>query len=397
MGALKTLLTGSPHPASEAVARTESTAAVVAGSPTAFAVDSADLPGFGFTTVGIDPVSAAPRIDRKRAMQVPAVKRSRDLVAGTLGTLPLELFGPDKRRAPCELFEQPEVNRPRSVTMTDTFEEMLFESVAFWRVTDRHWSDWPRHIEFVRRSRVNIDDDRGVIYIDGKPVEARDVIRFHGPSDGLLIAGARAIRTCLMLEDAAAKMADGVPPVDYFTPDGDVDPFANDEEVQGFLGAWQTARRNRTTGYVPASVKYHRDGMTAEELQLHDSRQHAVIEIARLAGIDSEDLGVSTTSRTYQNGYERRKALIDFTFAPYMVAAQETLSMRHVTPRGYVAAFNPDGLLRADAASRWASYEVGLRVGAITEERIAEIEGVPAENVRAIAPATQPEELERVV
>ncbi len=72
--------------------------------------------------------------------------------------------------------------------------------------------------------------------------------------------------------------------------------------------------------------------------------------------------------------------------------AQDVLSMRNVTPTGYRASFDPAALLRSDAAERWASYEVGLRVGAITPERIAAIEGVPVENVRALPAANAPQE-----
>lgn len=381
------LLSGRSHPALDA-ARTDSTAGLDAGSPPSFAVDANAVPAevFGLASY-LDSTSVAPRIDRGRAIQVPAVKRSRDLICGTLGTLPLELFGPDKRKVAWSLFEQPERNVPRSVTMTNTFEDMFFEKVAWWRVVERYWNGWPKFVEHVKPKRVSLDEVSQKVYIDGKHVEDADLIRFYGPTDGLLIAGARSIRTCLLLDDAAANMADGVPPVDYFTPAEGIDP-ADDDVIAEVLADWQDARRARSTAYVPAALKYHRDGLTAEELQLHDSRQHAVIEIARLSGIDPEDLGVSTTSRTYQNGFERRKALIDFTFAPYMIAAQDTLSMRNVTPQGFTAVFNPDGLLRADAASRWASYEVGLRVGAISAERIAEIEGVPVKNVRALPPST---------
>ena len=38
-----------------------------------------------------DPVTYAPRIDRTSAMSVPAVKRARDLVCGSLGHLQLDV------------------------------------------------------------------------------------------------------------------------------------------------------------------------------------------------------------------------------------------------------------------------------------------------------------------
>jgi len=380
VGFLRELFTGNAEPLLE-LART--------ASAPAFAVDSEAYPpgliGVG-TTAYADGAALAPRIDRARAIQVGAVKRARDLIPGVLATLPLELFGADKRPTPWPLFEQPEPNRPRSVTMADTFEDMFFERVAWWRVKARAWNGWPTSVDYIRPGRVAVDESRHTVHIDGREVVDADLIRFHGPTDGLLIAGGRAIRTCLLLDAAAALRADGVPPVEYFTPADGADP-ADDDDVTALLSQWQAARRTRSAAYIPAALKYNADGVDPDKLQLNDARQQAVLEIARHAGIDPEDLGVSTTSRTYQNGFERRKALIDFTYAPYMVAAQDTLTMRNVTPRGYTAAFNIDGLLRADPLARFNAYKAGLEVGAITPERIAEIEGIPAANVRALPAA----------
>ncbi|GAB3990095.1 phage portal protein [Nocardioides marmoraquaticus] len=358
-----------------------------AEAPT-FAVDDVAFPP---SVVGMESYDAlgsiAPRIDRKRAMQVPAVKRIRDLIAGTLGTLPLELVGPDRRLARWPLFDQPERDVPRSVTMAKTFENMLFEGVAWWRVVEREYRGWPVYVKRLDPAKVQKGED-GRIYVDGRHVPDADLIRFDSPTDGLLLAGARAIRTCLMLDQAAARIADGIPPVEYFTPADNVDP-ADDDTIAAFLDDWQEARRKRTAAYVPAALIYHSGGVDPDKLQLAEARQHAVLEISRLVGVDAEDVGVSTTSRTYQNGVERRKALIDYTLAPFMVAVQDALSMDNVTQRGYRAQLNVDQLLRADAKSRYEAYKVGREVGAITDERIAELEGVPAENVRAL-PAARP-------
>jgi len=115
----------------------------------------------------------------------------------------------------------------------------------------------------------------------------------------------------------------------------------------------------------------------AEQIQLADQRQHAVLEIARAAGIDPEDLGVSTTSRTYQNSEQRRRDLLDFTLTAYMSAVEQRLSMRDVLPRGYEAKVNLDAFLRADTKARMESYQIGKPVGAYTEDEIRELENRP--------------------
>jgi len=363
-------------------ARPDQAALELALSGPTFAVDedSIDPAVFGISSYA-SPTAPAPRVDRRSAMQVPAVKRVRDLIAGSIGQLPVELFDPRRDKSASALFTQPEVGVPRSVTMTRLVEDMLFEQVAWWRVTQFGWHSYPVSVQRMDPRQVTVNDDTrcptgkpgcsGAITFKAKHVHDDEVIRFESPNDGLLTVGARAIRTCLALDAAAYRYADGAPPLDYFTPDG-IDP--TDDEVTAALEAWGNARRTRSTGFVPSGLNYNIAGWSPEQLQLAAARQHAVLEIARLGGVDPEELGVSTTSRTYANVFDRRKQFIDFTLGDYLVAIQERLSMTDVTPTGYTARFNLGAFLRSDDMTRYSTYEVGLRVGAISQDEVREAE-----------------------
>lgn len=340
----------------------------------AFAVDYDALGGPQFFGLSTAPTSPASRINRRSAIQVPAVKRSRDLIAGTLGGLPLDLIGPNKQPSVSQLFEQPEKNVPRSVTFARTFEDLLFEGVAWWQVIEFGWHGYPVKVRRLDTTQVQVTD--GKVYVDGKVVPDSDIIKFDSPTDGLLLAGARAIRTCLLLDSAAQRYADEPMPSGFFAPVEGVDPDTT--EVQQLLNDWHDARQSRVTGYVPAALKYETVAFSPEQLQMSDARQHAVLEIARVAGIDPEELGVSTTSRTYANQQDRRKAFLDFTLGQYRQAVEDRLSMGDVTPRGYAAKFNLSAFLRSDDLTRMQTYEVAERVGALTREEIRELEDRPA-------------------
>jgi hypothetical protein len=363
-----------------------------------FAVDQDAIPAefFGLTSYA-DAIAAAPRIDRRTAMQVPAVKRGRDLIAGTLGTLPIELFGPDSTPARHDLgllLEQPERNVPRSVTIARTIEDMLFESVAWWLVTEIGWHGYPIKVKRLDPRSVNVRKD-GKVYVTREGnlgqvtewAEDKDLIRFDSPNDALLVVGARAIRTCLTLDAAAERYASGNQPLDYFEPRDGMDPGQTD--IDDALSAWETARRQRATGYVPAALKYNTAGWNPEQLQMADARQHAVLEVARVMGIDPEDLGVSTTSRTYFNAFDRKQARIQDTLRGYIVAFEERLSMGDVTPRGYKAKVNLTDMLRSDDVTRFQAYQLGLAVGAYGDtNEIRAAEGKPALDAPT-APAAQ--------
>lgn len=297
--------------------------------------------------------ATAPRISRALAMQVPAVKRVRDLTCNAAGVAPLRLRNAATGAiVPWALFEQPERGRARSVTMTRTYEDLLFEGEAWWYTTEFGWHGYPNFVIRMKPGRVRVDPDNDTVYIDGKPATADDLnrlIRFESPNDPLLVAGARAIRTCLMLDHAAAMLADGVPATEYFTPSEGMDPATTDDEIVAMLNAYIEQRRVRKVGYIPAALDYHTgQGFNPEQLQLAESRQHAVLEIARLSSVDPEEVGVSTTSRTYSNMFERRKQFTDFTTGPYQVAVEGRLVMPDVTPRGTLPFTDLDAFLGSD-------------------------------------------------
>lgn len=401
VGVLWSLLTGRPDPVvGAAVVHGEVLNSSLERRSPQFSVDQESIPAqvFGLESYA-DPVAMAPRVDRRSAMQVPAVKRSRDLVAGSIGTLPLTLSAPDRRTTSWSLLEQPEPDRTRSWTLTKLVEDMLFDQVGWWRVLARDWRGYPTSVRRLDPRSVTVRKDARVYVSNGNLhsgmamewVADADLIRFDSPNDGILTAGARAIRTSLRIEAAAAKYAEGSPPVDWFESSDGVDP----EDPQAFVNAWFAARKLNQTAYVPGGLKYKRDGWTPKELQLVEARQQAVLEIARITGVDPEELGVSTTSRTYANMFERRKAFLDFTLGPFMAAIEQRLSMNDVSPRGYRARFDLDAFLRSDPAGRYEAYAAGLAVGAITKEEIREAEDRPVDALPLDPehePATEPEE-----
>lgn len=340
--------------------------------------DSIPASFFGLTSYN-DPVALAARVSRRSALQVPAVKRGRDLIPGTLGSLPIDLYGPKNTLSTSELLAQPERNVPRSVTMAKTYEDLWFEGFAWWYITEFGWHGYPTKVKRLEPSTVDVRID-GKVYVtpDGhrgqnwEYVEDARLIRFESPTEPLLVAGARAIRAALTLDAAALRYADGAPMAEWFEPADGYDP--DEDEIDEALDAWASARRQRVTGYVPSGFKYNLNGFNPEQLQLADARQHAVVELARAMGVDPEDLGVSTTSRTYQNSQDRYQARIKDTLRPFMVAVEERLSMNDVCPRGYDARTRLTELLRSDDKSRFEAYEIGLRVGAIDQPEIREME-----------------------
>ncbi len=339
----------------------------------------------------------APPVSRQLALQVPAVARARNMICSPLASLPTRVFGPGQREV-TDVTYLPSGNIDPDianvVVKAQVFEDLFFDSVAWLRVTAFGWHGYPieaRHIPVssvsvapagpLLPSQRQITPDEpyprgGQVYIDGRPVADNEVIRIDSPNPPLLVHAARAIRTCLLLDQAAALYARDPQPLGYFTPADGADPV-DDDDIQELLDQWNAQRSAQSWAYIPQALKANTLSWNPEQLQLADQRQHAVLEIARAAGLEAEDLGVSTTSRTYANREQRNQDRINFTLGPYLSAFDQRMSMRDVLPRGYCTRTDFAGFLRGDTLTRMQAYQIGEQVGAYTPDEVRELEDKP--------------------
>ena len=333
------------------------------------------------------------KISRDEALAVPAVKRARDLICGEIGQFPLLLIGPDGKPIEWSLLSQPEAGVARSVTLTRTVEDLLLYERAWWRTTYNGWHGRPSEVVKLDPATVTVQPET-VYYPEGAAQvwpATPGTIRIDSPNGGLL--SSPAIRSYIALTRAAQRAATGQPPVEWFTAADGSSP--DDDEVKQILADWAAARAAGQTAFIPMELDYHRDGFNPEQLQLSSAREFAVTEIARLTGIDAEELSVSTTSRTYANMQDRRRQRIDSVLGPYMTAIEDRLSMPDVTPRGFRVRFDTSAYLRLDdmAAAQTDAVLIGAHIltpDEAREKRGLEPLGLPAPtDAPAALPATQ--------
>lgn len=345
-------------------------------------------------------------VSRDLALSVPVVLRGRNLLC-SIATLPLVTRGKD-RDVTASWLDQIDPNVANVVTLSQTVEDLVFESISWWRVVERDANGWPRYAEHQDVSAVSMQPPPGAdlrtlpsgqklpggtVWVNGLPVSGRDMIRFDSPQPAVRVHAARAIRRAILLDLTAAMYAEDPRPADYFTPAEGVDPV-NDDEVEALLDQWREARRKRTTAYVPAALSYNTvESPTPADLQLAELQKRVTIDLANALGLDSEDLQVSTTSRTYANAVDRRRDRINDTLAPYMRAITDRLSMNDVTRRGQTVGWNLDDYMKANPTERWTTYEIGLRNEVISVPEVRKAEDLPAVPVEPAArprPAPRP-------
>lgn len=350
---------------------------------------------------------------RREAMEIPSVLRGRNLICG-ISTLPLESVDAFNRSQRNPFLEQIDPNVANVVTLAQTFEDLLFEAVAWWKITAFNpVTGMPLHAIRIDPGQVSLKPPadykqgwlpsdlptHGVIWMNGEAVPFSRVIRFDSPNPPLLEVARRIILRAIKQDMAASVYADSPRAQGYFTSaDPLADPFASEDPTEGtdqakvaeFLAAWAAARRARSTAYVPSGLKYADiQQPTPADLQLVQLQQHISKEIAIAIGLDPEEVGVSTTSRTYANDVDRRKNRINDLYAPYMEAVTQRLSMPDVTMPGERARFRLADYLRADPRTRMEVNTGYIAAGVITREWVADDEGVPPEAVPSAPPGQE--------
>lgn len=376
--------------------------------------DDIDPALFGLASWDTSWSSPAPRINRRMAMQVPGVKRARDIICQTIGVLPVEFIDDANKIHAHPLLMQPEVDIPRAITMINTLDDLLFESVAVWRIVQTDAAGYPLKVRRLEPGTVDLTRENKVyVKPDGSPqgtawtwVPDDQIIRFYSPTDSLLEAGARAIRTAIALDTAASRYADDPMAQGYFRPTDGADPLVDEQgigesdadyearegnAIKALVLNWKRARQVSGTGYVPAGLEYVTIDWDPAQLQLAEGRQHAVLEIARATGIDPEDLGVSTTSRTYANSTQKREELRDYTLNPFATAITDRLSMEDITAAGWRARVNFRSFIEADEKTRMETYVLARTAGAYGPDEVQRREQLPSSTVvappAAVAPA----------
>jgi hypothetical protein len=344
------------------------------------------------------------RVSREDALAVPAVQRGRNELAA-IATLPLKLFF-GQQPVPHPLFAQFDVDVPNVVHLAMTIEDLAFEAIAWWRVTGRLATGYPASVCRIDPDRVHLKNpgtgkaDPRYVWVDqgeGKPPEqvpAGDMIRFDSPNPGVLRANARTVRIALKLDRLTEMYADNPALREYFTDNDDHDgDLMKEEDVDGFLAEWTAARQSSPTAWVPGNVK-RADVSTPspKDLTLSDLRQQVNLAIANGLGVDPEDLGVSTTSRTYFNSVDKKQDKINRTYSPFMKAITDRLSMGDVTMRGYAAQFDLVDYLKSDPVTQATYWKALLDMGVVDETWVGDQAGIdPAVVRRAMAdPAPAP-------
>jgi HK97 family phage portal protein len=322
-------------------------------------------------------------VTRAQALSVPSIKRCRDLICGTIASIPLEYYKKSTGEiiSPPRWIEQPSKAQPRFETLYFTLDSLLMYGVSYWQITETYLEDnRMANANWVANNRVTFNTDSvnnfvTQYYLDGVPLPMSglgSLITFQ-KDEGILAVGGSTIKAALDAQKAASVALE-TPSATGFLKNSGADLPPN--EVTGLLAAWKRARQNNGTAYLTATLDYQTTGFSPKDMAYQDAIQGLATECARLCSVDPYYVSASmNTTMTYANVQDERKQMVAFTLQPYVSAIESRLSMDDVSTAGHYVKFSlDDSFLRTEPMERLLVLEKMLALGLITTEQAMQME-----------------------
>ncbi len=297
-------------------------------------------------------------VTRLSALQIPAIKKARDVLVGIVAGLPLREYEGEA------VVDQPWLYRTASSIspwhrLAWVFDDLFFydwSALAVARDGSGQITDAIR-IPFERWS---VDEHTGVVRVDFAEASGREVVLIPGNgSGGILAAGAPTITGAGALQRAWIGRAQNPIPLielhqnnDDPLTDGDEDE--EDNEIQDLVDTWSKARTSPTgaVGFTPSNIDVKVHGTIATDLY-EEGRNAIVLDIARLTGLPAAllDGSMSTASLTYSTQEGKRNEFLDYTLPMWLAPIEARLSMDDVSGTGRVIRFDKSDLVTRDQAA----------------------------------------------
>lgn len=319
-------------------------------------------------------------------MGLPGAWRASTLIADLLGGLPWHAYrdrpdGTKERLSPTPpLLEQPSYPDTRIDTFSAMVLDLVWEGNAFAIVAARNAQLTPTAITPVpaRSVAVRRDSSGQLEYRVGtRTFGVGDVIHIKGPSTPGSLRGMGVLEAhingSLRLADDQARQARSVVR-EGGVPTGVVsanNPDVTTEELKSMKDGWLKSQRERTIAFIQ-NAEFKPIAWNPTESQLLEARMFSLHEIALIFGVPLYFLGVESSNRTYSNVEQEGLNLVRYSLNGHLARFEQALAAAF--PRGTYVKANLDSLLRADTKTRFETYEIALRSGALTVDEVRELE-----------------------
>jgi HK97 family phage portal protein len=321
-------------------------------------------------------------VDQDTMLGVPAIWRGITLISDAIGAMPLHAYRGDTLVKPTpNILLRPNPPCIRMETIAAMASALLIHGNYIAVLGEPGANGLPESFYPVEPNRVNVSRDNGrMIYmIDGRQYDQSQILHiknFSMPGAlvgvGILGAQKQAIGKLIAINEYASRYFDGgVSPSAILKS---ANPDLTQEEADALKAAWMSmySSRNRAPAVLNSSTEFQVLSDNAQEAQLIEAQQQALVEASNILGLPAYYLGAPNSSRTYSNVEQENLQLIRWSIQPIAQRIEEALS--DLLVRGQVAKFNFDSLLRTDTLSRYQAHQIAISNGFLTVDEVREME-----------------------
>ena len=298
---------------------------------------------------------------RNRAISVPAISRSRDLMASVLASMELkmctEIWNGNEMEtvplAPRTWLRQLDPEMPNSFLFPWIFDDLFFYGRCFLYITSRTKDGYMASATRLPQGSIDTADAEGPvwfgkskeIYFTGGALDPADVIQIYSPTQGMIYMSEQTIATALKLCDARFRNASSAIPAGVLKQTGG-EPLSA-EELGALAEAFNEARSTNQTAALNEFLTYTETTATPDKMLLIDAAEYQSKEIANLCNVPPYLLGISTGSYAYTNSAGAKSDLWTFGLSMYAQAISSALSQQ--LPRGTYVKWDVEKWLEIDS------------------------------------------------
>jgi len=294
-------------------------------------------------------------VTRPGALQIPALKRGRDLITSMIAGMQLQEWEGDNETTPGWLKNSTSTGISPWHRMVNTIDDLIFYDWSAWTVK-RDASGTIIDALHLPYEWWAVDDRTGAVTVYGEPVDASEIIIFPGNgSGGVLANGAQTIKGYRALERAWIGRAQNPIPLvelhqtsddpltDGYDDAGNEIPDADANEIQALIDQWSMARTSPTgaVGFTPHNVEVRVHGSVQTDM-FTESRNAAVLDVARLLGLPASllDGSMATATLTYSTTEGKANEFAMYSVPTWTNPIEARLSLDDVSPAGRVIRFD---------------------------------------------------------
>lgn len=342
-------------------------------------------PSWLISALGGD-TTTGPTVSVDNALGLVPVQSAVTLLAGTVGTLPLVVYGENQERLNKSMSWRLLHDTPNPEMAADEMWEIVMSHLLLWGNAYLYKKQgalgvselWPISPRRVSVGRV---DGRKTFFIEGQPYYEGDILQIRGLSENGLVGyspiqlAKQAIANALAQEKfVGGFLAEGGKPSVILSHPDQLSP----ESAKRLKASWD-ANSNGGTAVLEEGIKVERMTMSMNDAQFIEQQQFSDLRIAQMFNLPPSKLGAkSGDSLTYSSTESQGIEFLTYTLRRWLVRIEKSLKRdADLLKNPETAEFLVEGLLRGDTTSRFAAYNTALTAGFMTLNEVRSRENLP--------------------